>query len=240
MKVNNSQALQLSVSEQTLRRFYQLIFVANALVIFVTAASDVGLAFAQRGILQLDLKLEGNVAVWYSSTLLFLTALAALAISTHVPPQITQPRLYCLVWRIATLFFLGLAIDETAQLHERTGHLFTKYFGGVPGLTPGAGPVFAWLVALAPMIIVFLVVMKMAAQWLRLHNRSRNLALAGIACWIGVLLAEFIQAQLRRLSMPRSIQGVIEEGLEIIGTTLFLISFLEFLRYISSQCSAAR
>jgi hypothetical protein len=35
---------------------------------------------------------------------------------------------------------------------------------------------------------------------------------------------------MERLEMARSIQGVIEEGLEIIGITCFLVSFLQFLR----------
>jgi hypothetical protein len=225
--------LQLSVSAQTLRRFYRLVFAANSVFIIVTGASDLGVPLAHWGIfLPFDLKMEGNAAVWYSSSLLLLTGLAALAISVHVPPQITSPRQYRWIWTLGALSFLSLSVDETAQLHELAGHIFTKRVGDVPGLTPGAGAPFAWLVALAPLIIGFLLVMRMAVQWLRLYPRSRRFALAGCACWIGVLLAEFIQAQLRRLSMERSIQGVIEEGLEITGSTLFLISFLEFLRHV--------
>ena len=103
--------------------------------------------------------------------------------------------------------------------------------GDVPGLTRGAGPAFAWIVALAPLILCFILVIRTAADWLRQHRRSRRLALAGLACWMGVIVAEFVQAQLRRLSMQRSVQGVIEEGLEVTGSTLFLIAFLEFLRF---------
>jgi hypothetical protein len=228
MHVDNHQALHFSLSARVLRRFYQLVWGMNALVISATAATDLG--FAQRGLLLLDLKLERNVAVWYSSTLLLLTAFAALAIAAQVPPQVTHPRRYRVVWGSATLFFLGLAMDETAGLHERIGAHFSASFGPLPGLTPDISWDFAWLVALFPLIIVFLVVMKVAVQWLRLHPQSRLLALAGIACWIGVLLAEGIQAQMERLAMARSIQGVIEEGLEIIGITCFLISFLQFLR----------
>jgi hypothetical protein len=44
-------------------------------------------------------------------------------------------------------------------------------------------------------------------------------------------MAESLEARLRRFSMERSIQGVMEEGLEIAGTSLFLASFLQCLRF---------
>jgi hypothetical protein len=56
------------------------------------------------------------------------------------------------------------------------------------------------------------------------------LALLALCCWIGVIGAEVMQAQLARWSLQRSFQGVIEEGLEITGASLFLMAFMEFLR----------
>jgi hypothetical protein len=163
--------------------------------------------------------------------LLLLAGLSALAIAANPPVQTTRRAQYRWVWTLAALFFLGLSLDETAQFHEMAGNIFTRRIGDVPGLTRGAGPAFAWIVALAPLILCFILVIRTAADWLRQHRRSRRLALAGLACWIGVIVAEFVQAQLRRLSMQRSVQGVIEEGLEVTGSTLFLIAFLEFLRF---------
>jgi hypothetical protein len=224
--------LQIVVGQPAIRRFYQAVIAASSLVVLVTGASDLGFAFAQRGlILHLDLNLEGNVAVWYSSVLLFLGGLSALAISAHPPTQIRRRTQYRWVWTLTALFFLGLSADETAQLHEMAGRIFTRRVGDVPGLTAGSAPVFAWIVALAPLIFGFVIAMMTAAEWLRQHRRSRRLALAGLACWIGVIAAEFVQAQLHRLSVERSIQGVIEEGLEVAGSTLFLIAFIEFLRF---------
>jgi hypothetical protein len=73
-----------------------------------------------------------------------------------------------------------------------------------------------------------------ARSWLVLFPRSQILALAGVACWVGVICAEFAEAQILRWYGKRSIQGVIEEGLEVVGTTLFLMSFLEFLHSIAA------
>jgi hypothetical protein len=237
---NDTPAFHLSVSQQTLRRFYQLVILVDCLLIFMTLASDLGLAFTQHRIAsKFDLDNEATVAVWYSSSLLLLTGLAALAISSRVPPQITKSGQYRFVWLLAALFFFGLSTDETAQLHEWAGGVFTHNFGETLGINPGPRLDFDWLPALLPLIICFLVVMRVAVQWLRVHQRSRTFALAGVVCWIGVLIAEFIQAQLRRLSMDRSVEATIEEGLEIIGTTFFLASFLEFLRYSRSESSLA-
>jgi hypothetical protein len=225
--------LQILVHDSTVRWFYQAIIGTGILLILVTGASDLGLPFAQKGlILQLDLKREGNVAVWYSSMLLLLGAFSALAISASLPPAIKRRSRYRWVWTLTALFFFGLSVDEVAQFHEMAGRIFTRRVGDVPGLTPGSSPVFAWIVALAPLILGFIAAMLTAAEWLRLHHRSRLLALAGVACWIGVIAAEVVEAKLRQLSMERSIQGMIEEGLEVTGSTLFLIAFVEFLRYM--------
>jgi len=70
----------------------------------------------------------------------------------------------------------------------------------------------------------------LAWSQLRHHASVRRLLLAGALCWIGVVVAEFVQAQLVRHGLERSIQGVIEEGLEVVGAMLFLFAFLEYLR----------
>ena len=117
------------------------------------------------------------------------------------------------------------------ELHERVGIWFTDRFGPISGLTEGGSGIYGWLVALLPFVAVFIVGMAaMIRSWLRVNRLSRNLAVTALACWIGALGAEFTEAQLARLSMYRSVEGVFEEGLEITGTALFLASFCEFLR----------
>ena len=57
--------------------------------------------------------------------------------------------------------------------------------------------------------------------------RSHRLALAALACWLGVLTAKLVEAQMMRLNIHRSIEGTLEEGLEIAGPSLSLIAFCE-------------
>jgi len=237
--LDDGDGFRVYLGRALLRRICQAMIAGTALLILVTLVTDLGFEFEHphlnRVMMLFDLKLEGNIAVWFSSTLLVVTGIAALFIAAQMP---TRPRHFNLAWMLAALFFIGLSVDETAQLHEAVGRMFTREVVAVPWLTPGAGADFGWLVALTPFILAFLAVMMIVSRSLRPHPPSYRLAVAGLGCWIGVLLAEFIQAQLRQLSMERSVQGVIEEGLEIVGTNLFLASFLTFLRYTSMRRGA--
>lgn len=220
----------LHVSRTTLVQFYYCVLAGNLLLILMTLLSDLGFAFAKhRVLLQLDLKQEGNIAVWYSSTILLLAGLAALAISSR--PLATPSWWFKYLWCLMALFFVAMSADETAQLHEEAGVVFTKYFGVVPGLTEGSLPVFGWLLVLLPAMLIFLSLLAVAAlSCFRFHPRSRRLLIGGAVCLVGAGIAEYVQAHMVRLSMDRFIQGVIEEGLELSGITLFLFAFLEYLR----------
>lgn len=220
----------LHVSRTTLVGFYYCLVAGNLLLILMTLLSDLGFAFTKHRVLvQFDLKQEGNIAVWYSSTILLLAGLAAFIISSR--PLATPSWWLKYLWRLVALFFVAMSADEAAQLHEEAGVVFTKYFGVVSGLTEGSLPVFGWLLALLPAMLVFLSLLTVAAlSCFRFHLRSRRLLVGGVACLVGAGIAEYVQAQMVRLSMDRFIQGVIEEGLELSGITLFLFAFLEYLR----------
>ena len=218
---------------------YLVVLVVDAVLIVLTLLSDLKVDFALSGLArQFDLKLEGNFAVWYSSLLLLLSGLGAFCVGQLMRRRECH-RFSPLLWWFAAMSFVGLSIDETARLHEKVGIKFVTHFGTVPGLTDGAVPAFAWLLALAPLIVLFVICMVVAARQIALVNsRSRNLLLAGVACWMGVLAAEFTQAQLQRAGMERSIQGVIEEGLEILGATLFFFAFVEACRISAGRVGA--
>lgn len=210
---------------------YLFVFVVDAVLIVLTLLSDLKVDFARSGLArQFDLKLEGNFAVWYSSLLFLLCGLGAFCVGARMRRNGCH-RFPALLWWLVAMSFVGLSIDETARLHEKVGAKFVSHFGTVPGLTDGAVPAFAWLVALAPLIVLFIIGMVVAARQIALMSySSRTLLLAGVACWIGVLIAEITQAQLQRAGMERSVEGVIEEGFEILGATLFLIAFVEACR----------
>lgn len=220
--------LVVLVPEAGMRGFYAVLATVAGLLIGATALSDLQAPIVANPVgRQLDLKLEANAAVWFSSLVLAMAAATSAAIGFGCAPTVVSRRL----WLLIAVFFLGISIDETAQLHERMGTQFTTRFGTVSWLTEGTLPAFAWLLVLAPLILVFIACVIAALRtWPSLDRRSRRLVIAGLGCWIGVLAAESVQAQLMRWSLERSLQGVVEEGLELAGALLFLAAFIEVLR----------
>ncbi len=230
--------LALEVPARALAWGGVLVVAIDALLIVTTLLSDLGVALAQGGLgQQFDLKLEGNFAVWYSSVLLLLAGFGAFLAERRMR-ALAPDRFASLAWWLVGTCFIVLSLDETAQLHERIGTRFTKHVAIVPGLTDAAPSVFGWLVALSPLIVAFVVCVRAAAlQLTAIDRRSRRLMLAALACWLGVLVAEFVQARLYRAGLDRSVQGALEEGLEIAGSTLFLFAFVGLLRRVQKPRS---
>jgi hypothetical protein len=50
-----------------------------------------------------------------------------------------------------------------------------------------------------------------------------------------VIVAEIAEERMIRWSVEPSVRGLIEEGLEIAGTTLFLIAFTEYLLHTRAE-----
>jgi hypothetical protein len=230
--------LTLRLSHAAVRRGYTVLATISALFIAATLLSDLQHPLMQQWyVRELNLKREGNVAVWWSSIVLFIAGIAALALSRAVL-VLPEARWSSKLWALMAFFFVALSADETAALHERSGAKFVQWFGEVPGL---ANPGFAWLLALLPLIVAFaactLVLARGTVRW---HLPGALLLLAGLACWLGVLVAEFVQAQLVRWSLPRGFQGVIEEGLEITGANVFVAALVELLWTARERASQAR
>jgi hypothetical protein len=79
-------ALTVTVTPRVLGWFRVTVISAAVLLILATLLTDLGITFDQNLLLlQLDLKREGNVAVWYSSAILLLVAATALVIATRAP-----------------------------------------------------------------------------------------------------------------------------------------------------------
>jgi hypothetical protein len=223
--------LVIEIPAALLRRFYAALFIISGVLIIATLLSDLQSPVVDNVVgKQLDLKLEGNTAVWFSSFVLLLGGTAAGALSQTAVPAARRA-----LWMVIGLFFVGLSIDETAELHEALGRRFTAIFGTIPLLSRGTVPAFGWLLAMLPLIVVFMAVLvTMLRSWPG-SRRTRMLSIAALACWIGALLAEFVQAQLMRWGLNRSVEGAFEEGFELIGAWLFLISFVEVLRSLNAH-----
>ena len=178
---------------------------------------------------QLDLKIEQNVATWYSSVLL-LAAAAAAALNFRRSAASRFKWIERAGWGGLCVLLIALSADETATIHETLARLFNAMNEGTgrSQYRVGAGD---WIPILLPFIGA--VSVGMAAFFVYLfHKRTRVLFLsgAGVIFWIAAIYAESIEAGMVHLNMSRVAEGFLEESCEILGTTALLFAFTEFFR----------
>jgi hypothetical protein len=174
---------------------------------------------------QFDLKNERNIATWYSSGLLLMAGLAALLNIKAVVASGWQKRALRAGWALVAAVCIWLSADETAMIHETLAPLI-KFTSQDAKVRVGAGD---WIPILLPFIIITAAGMGLFF-WL-VHSENKRfalLALAGVVCWVGAIWAEAIEAQILKLDIPRGVEGLVEEGLEIIGTSLLLFAFVDY------------
>lgn len=220
-------------TRSSLRRLYAVLFAAAAFVIGVNILSVFGVRSSAEVVnRQLDLAHEANVVAWYSSSLLLLGGVTAAILawlwSVAPAPFTWRRRLHIGGWLLIGMMLIGLAADEVAQVHEWLGNRVPHHVGAgetVLGLTRA----FRWLIVLAPLIVGGAALLVWFACTC-LRGGPRLLVIGGVGCWLGTIAAEYVESIQWRTGMPRGLQVPIEEGLEIIGTTLILIAFVEVLR----------
>jgi hypothetical protein len=130
-------------------------------------------------------------------------------------------------WSLIGCLLLGLSADESAIIHESIAamaYLDVTQTGRVnPHL--GAGD---WIPLLMPFMIasVILLLSFIIFSFFKC-KKFMLLGLLGVFCWIGSIVGEAIEGRFINISMSRPLEGLIEESLEVIGTTLLLIAFAE-------------
>jgi hypothetical protein len=214
--------------ESAARIFSALVLFALLLVL-VTALAAPGTEFSARTpVRQLNLRGEGNIAVWFSSLLLAATSMAAWGAALRIDHR--GHRSLALVFRLSALFFLCLSADEAAQLHEYAGKWMTARGGRIPGVTD-VKDTFGWLLLGAPAGLVFAGAASWAARQPAIRQlRASPILLAAAACWLGVIGFEFLESQLLAAGIQRHWEGAAEEGLELAGSLLFLRFFSQWNR----------
>ncbi|MEQ1760856.1 MAG: hypothetical protein ABL986_21310 [Vicinamibacterales bacterium] len=93
---------------------------------------------------------EDGLASWFQVTQTLLTGLTALLIWTSVRHRSTD-RWHVRGWFVVALFFLYLAVDDGAQVHERIGTAFDTL--RERGIGPGVlFPSYAWQILFVPLL----------------------------------------------------------------------------------------
>ena len=170
---------------------------------------------------EFSLDSEANVPSWFSSVLL-LTAAALLAIVAL--DVLARRGRWGRHWAGLSLVFAWLSLDETAAIHERIGGLLRSHLN-LHGPLHYAGVI--------PMLAVALVVGITYLPFLRALPRATLLGflLAGaiyVTGAAGVEAATGWWAEGRSGSTWLLFPSTLEENLEMIGTTLFILVVVRY------------
>ena len=178
---------------------------------------------------------EGNLPVWYSSFALLLCSalLATIASATK-----TNKARYVFHWRVLSVIFLALSIDETAMIHEGTVKLIDTVL--LPKLHIQESYLYDTHATLA---VTFALIFVLAYARFLLHLPIRTLRLfiiAGTVYFLGAVVLELINDDRVTALWPTiitwSVIMSLEEVLEMLGIVVFiyaLMSYLHSLGYVA-------
>jgi hypothetical protein len=187
-------------------------------------------------LVQFNIASENVLAVWYSSFLLLLVSLlSGLCFLTEKQLRVQKPFPKLKYgWLLNMGIFGTLSLDEIGSLHERIGMLSVlNPFGDYP---------LGWVTLLSPMIIIVGIFM-IAFAWF--HVRDCKISLVFIVIGVALFLTIPIQEKLEVMSwqklesrslFQRPLEFLLlEEGAELFGMLMFLMSCVAYINKLVSQ-----
>jgi hypothetical protein len=162
---------------------------------------------------------EDNLPTWLSACLLFSCAVLLALIARD---ERLRGSRWVRHWWVLSLIFLYISLDETAGLHENANHWFR-----LPGIF-----YFGWVIPAA--ILVAIVGLSYLRFLAALPERTRWQFIRAGAVYVGGALGvELVLAWWTDLAGDKNfvyaLIDLVEESMEMIGASLFLLSLLEFL-----------
>jgi len=188
---------------------------------------------------------ELSIPSWFSSTqtqLMGLTVLLIGVVQKSLDKNVLHPRPY-ISWVIAGVFFIWIGIDDAAEIHEKLGTAISNINNsGTEQVHQHLS--FSWHTYLAPIFILFgLYLTYFFWREMSPHQLFRYVFI-GFGCWVTSQIIDFgegladindmytaIQTYLGSSStylVPHSFK-VVEEMLEMVGTTFLWVGFLHYL-----------
>jgi len=172
-----------------------------------------------------DLNIEKGYATFFSTIQLYILGLAVLTISNERMNDLNPiPKFY--EWNLVAFLFMYLSLDECIGIHDKVNVEAINFLPHWEGLDS----VFLWLWVYAPMILAAVIfLMRFFIRASKNNPKVRLAFLAGLSSWVAALVLEGIA---RSSSFPRYLLIAIEEGAEMVGTTLLLLGFAIYLKNI--------
>jgi hypothetical protein len=162
-----------------------------------------------------DLQLEANLPALFSVVLFAMAAMCTWAL--HHGPHARSADLW--QWKPLSLGLAFLALDEGAQIHERTVAATHRLMGGIPH----ASLTYAWVVPYGIACLVLL--LALLPFWRKLPKRTARLLLASGALFAGgavglEMLEGWSSAHSGESSLQYELLTTLEEGMEMAALCL--------------------
>lgn len=226
--MENEIKFRLQLTTQQLYNLLFLIFFAN--IFFLTGTWYIRFDYTfWHPLKQLDLQAENVIATWYSSMILFLTAIMSAVCFIADKSRFTvKPVKYLNYgWLLFALIFTLLSFDEMGSFHEEMGSqpLF-RLAGEYLGMGQGSG----WIIFMVLIGLVGLFMFSFSLIRLRQSPWALIFIIIGILLFLSNRFQEDYEINAMRAAPDpdKWIRPVflilLEEGSEIFGTWCFLIS----------------
>jgi hypothetical protein len=203
---------------------------------------------------------EDSLSSWFGSVQTLMVGFTLLLIYLTVRKNRGGSRWQRVGWCVLTVFFIYMAVDDGAEIHERMGSAFKKTYEtrDVLGAEESLGerllesyPSYPWQILFLPVFGCVGVFMGLFLSRELKRSATRALAAAGIICFVAAVGLDFIEGmdkghpwnlhtlieekyELESYTV-RHFSKVIEEMLEMLGTTFFWTAFLMHLSRITRR-----
>lgn len=239
MLLNKKIQLQVNLDFKLENLFAILVSIEVILLLIDSLVSCCG--FVSHSKLQdlLDITLEANIPTWFSSTQAIMTGLVAILIARIRSPD---DRKKALGWYLTGAFFVYLGIDDAAQIHERVSTFMNDVIKNADDETLLSGvlkifPSYHWQIFFLPVFAIIGVLMMGFIFFELRGKKALPVFIAAMACYVVAVGLDYVDGvsqyydfvlQYTSISFDEleHISRAIEEFLEMLGTTLFMMSFL--------------
>lgn len=241
---NPEETFQLTVSSQRLIAFtFWFLVGCEVLLVFLDATVNYG-EWTQIGAIRrlFNITREDALGNWFQSTLTLFVGLVLWFIFLRVKREDFWRGIG---WLLLAVFFTYMAIDDGAKIHERIGTAVNEM---APSEELFDFPSYTWQLVFGPFfgamgifILLFL--------WREFRERKLRIwTIVGLSCFILATGLDFVEGleegytwlvdtySLNKRAVEH-FSRALEEFLEMLGTTFFLISFLHHFTKISPHFS---
>lgn len=187
-------------------------------------------------LLEFSLANENVVATWYSSMLFLTVGIVSFVcfLTKRNFAATKQQKYFSYGWIAFAAIFSTLSFDEMASMHER--------LGGISSFNPLGDYPLGWIVLLSiPIGITIILMLWFCLREIKQAPLAVAFAVLGILLFVTIPLQEHFEVQEWHAAADRATWMrpayllIIEEGTELFGATLMLISTLLFLAYTGNS-----